>query len=49
MAYIYLIIKRSFNLFKGTDQNGIPFWILKPKELLKLFISNPKVSSKIVR
>uniref|UniRef100_K1QSH3 Uncharacterized protein n=1 Tax=Magallana gigas TaxID=29159 RepID=K1QSH3_MAGGI len=34
---------------KGTDQNGIPFWILKPKELLKLFISNPKVSSKIVR
>lgn len=34
---------------KGTDQNSIPFWILKPKELLKLFISNPKVSSKIVR
>ncbi|XP_062613603.1 uncharacterized protein LOC134275343 [Saccostrea cucullata] len=34
---------------KGTDQNDIPFWILKPTELLKLLISNPKVSSKLIR
>lgn len=46
LCYIFM---SSASHHVGTYQNGITFWILKPKELLKLFISNPKVSSQIVR
>ena len=36
-------------IFKGTNKDNIPFWIVKPSQILKLSIARPEISEALIR